>query len=344
MQELKKLLCDHLALHPQAQIRDAVKFIYQNEFGGGHLIEDVPAGLRRLKEEMEPLEPDPSLPLSEPLGGGLARLNLSPAKERLSPETVFSMFRLSSEPRGSAESFLEKLQLLYELGFPQNEVDSYLQEYVSAGCPQVSHSLEYRRAYSPAYRVVLDIFPWAAELFSAIDRRLLEGERVVAAIDGMCASGKTTLATLASQVYDAALYHADDYFLPPEKRTAERLAQPGGNMDRERLEEEILLPISQGRSPVTRRFDCSSGSLEEALSHPLRSVTIVEGSYCLHPQLRRYYNVTALITCSPQTQLRRLEARNPEKLQAFRERWIPMENTYLSRLDIASFAQVHLIS
>ena len=344
MQDLKNLLCDHLALHPQAQIRDAVKFIYQNEFGGGHLISDVPAGLCRLKAEMDSVKPDPSLPLAEPLGGGLARLNLASAKGILAPETIFSAFLAACAPRGSMESFLKKLELLYELGFPREDVEAYLQEYAASGCPQVSHSSQYRAAYSPAYRVVPDMFPWAWELFSAIDRQLCQGETVIAGIDGMCASGKTTLAALLAQVYDAALYHADDYFLPPEKRTAERLSQPGGNMDRERLEAEILLPISQGRGPVTRRFDCSRLTLEPPRSHPLKDVTIVEGSYCLHPQLRQYYSATALITCPPQTQLRRLEERDPDKLQAFIERWIPMENTYLSELDIASYAQVHLIS
>ena len=59
--------------------------------------------------------------------------------------------------------------------------------------------------------------------------------RVCVAIDGRCASGKTTLATALAVSLGATVFHADDFFLRPEQRTAERLSEPGGNMDRERL-------------------------------------------------------------------------------------------------------------
>lgn len=44
-------------------------------------------------------------------------------------------------------------------------------------------------------------------------------------------------------------------FCPAELRTAERFAQPGGNVHRERIEEEILRPFSRGQQVVYRPFD-----------------------------------------------------------------------------------------
>ena len=45
MEELEKILQDHAKRYPQMEPTDGVKLIYQNEFGGGHLIKDENACL-----------------------------------------------------------------------------------------------------------------------------------------------------------------------------------------------------------------------------------------------------------------------------------------------------------
>ncbi|MGM9520857.1 MAG: uridine kinase [Oscillospiraceae bacterium] len=338
--QLSELLKAHLRAHPQARITDAVKYIYQNEFGGGHLITDAPAALARLKEELYSCAASDA-PLTEPLGNGLVRLNLYPARERISPETLSAMFKLSSEHvQGDMERFYEKLELLHGLGYPREELDGYISEYKKAGCPAVSHSPEYRAAYAPAYRVVLSAFGQFFEVFSAADKLLSERENVTVAIDGMCASGKTTLARLLGEVYDANVFHADDYFLPPEKRTVERLSEPGGNMDRERLLMEAVMPISRGEECVTRRFDCSTFELLPPVRHPKKRLNIIEGSYCLHPELRSGYTLKVMLRTDYNTQLERLKRRDPDRLGQFIERWIPLENSYFDNLKIAEAADI----
>ena len=79
------------------------------------------------------------------------------------------------------------------------------------------------------------------------------GEVIVIAIDGRCASGKTTLAKalqtegLPEKVatektflkkQNVGVIHMDDFFLPRELRTKERLSEAGGNVDYERFAEE----------------------------------------------------------------------------------------------------------
>ena len=76
------------------------------------------------------------------------------------------------------------------------------------------------------------------------------------ALDGRCASGKTTLASALREAVGCGVIHMDDFFLRPEQRTEERLSQPGGNVDRERFLQEVLLPLKRGESFSYRPYDC----------------------------------------------------------------------------------------
>ena len=59
MEELKKILREHAKRYPRMQPTDAVKLIYQNEFGGGHLIRDEKACQDYLRREYASVEKDP---------------------------------------------------------------------------------------------------------------------------------------------------------------------------------------------------------------------------------------------------------------------------------------------
>ena len=52
MEELRAILIAHAKRYPLMQPTDAVKLIYQNEFGGGHLIRDEQACLNYLRREL----------------------------------------------------------------------------------------------------------------------------------------------------------------------------------------------------------------------------------------------------------------------------------------------------
>ena len=65
MEELRAILIAHAKRYPLMQPQDAVKLIYQNEFGGGHLIRDEEACLNYLRREYTDLEKDPSAQLYE---------------------------------------------------------------------------------------------------------------------------------------------------------------------------------------------------------------------------------------------------------------------------------------
>lgn len=43
MSRVFEALCAHLKTHPEAEVQDAVKFLYQASFGGGHFLSDPTA-------------------------------------------------------------------------------------------------------------------------------------------------------------------------------------------------------------------------------------------------------------------------------------------------------------
>ena len=161
LEELKAILLAHAKRYPLAQPQDFVKLVYQNEFGPGHLVTDGEKAIAYLLAEMEKLTPDPAVPLFEDIGNGLVRVYLAALPEDYPLHSLCTDFIMTASlHRGNMESFQEKINLLHifvaehELAFSHVDFGDFAIPYVNAGCPMVSHSETYRKAYSPAYRVV----------------------------------------------------------------------------------------------------------------------------------------------------------------------------------------------
>lgn len=337
MGELQQILPAMQADYPCARLSDHVKLIYQNEFGCAHLAKGgmSPEDLRR-----EAAAARRGRSLFESIGNGYRRIYLKNALDLgASPETLCAMAEgTAAESRGSRESFARKLDLLYQLcrekklPFSAGSCQLYLLNYEAAGYPAVHHSAEYAAAYAPSYRVIADKYARFFELFLRIDSLLrTEQDPILIAIDGPCGSGKTTLAAMLSACYPSNLFHADDFYLRPEQRTPERFREAGGNMDRERLEEEVLRPLSLRRDVFYRRYSHPARAIVSETPVPYRRVNIIEGSYTLHPRLRPYYHLKAALKISPEHQMARLKRRESQKsLELFRDRWIPLEQAYIA--------------
>ena len=61
--------------------QDAVKLIYQNEFGGGHLIKDKELFIKRLLSEYQSIEKDIDALKFEDIGNNIIRVNLKALSE-----------------------------------------------------------------------------------------------------------------------------------------------------------------------------------------------------------------------------------------------------------------------
>ena len=101
------------------------------------------------------------------------------------------------------------------------------------------------------------------DVMNALTEASCDGGFHIVAIDRGSASGKTSLAAEIAESFECNVFHMDDFFLRPEQRTEERYAKAGGNVDRERFEEEVLVPLTEGRDVAYRKFSCKTFSLGE---------------------------------------------------------------------------------
>lgn len=172
------------------------------------------------------------------------------------------------------------------------------------------------------------------ELCSIIDS-LSDKASTIIAIEGGSASGKTTLSKILQDKYGCNIFHMDDFFLRPEQRTTERLAEIGGNVDRERFQREVLETLINNKAVRYRRFDCSTQTLSDIITVQPKKLTIIEGVYSMHPSFGKYYDFSLLLDIDCDCQKERILIRNlPQQAIRFFEEWIPLENEYFSGTDI----------
>lgn len=172
-------------------------------------------------------------------------------------------------------------------------------------------------------------------LFAELDRRLAGNVPVRLAVEGGSASGKTTLGQILAERYGCTVFHMDDFFLRPEQRIASRFAEPGGNVDRERFLEEVLLPLRRGEKIFYRRFDCATMQLQKPIEIVPGKLVVTEGAYSMHLELAPHYDLSVFLDIALELQRERILHRNTsEKAKRFFTEWIPMEQTYFAAFDI----------
>ena len=173
-----------------------------------------------------------------------------------------------------------------------------------------------------------------------IDRLLARKPQIIVAIDGNCTAGKTTLANQLAANYDCNIFHMDDFFLRPEQRTVERFAEIGGNVDYERFNVEVLLPLKSGKPFSYRPFDCSTFQLTDPVAVMPKKLNIIEGTYSLHPYFGEVYDLKVFLSITPELQRERILQRPVFLHKRFFEEWIPMENQYFNIVKISEECQI----
>lgn len=344
---LQEILALHRQRYPLMEPEDYGKLLYQNEFGPEHMVDSPQAVLEQIAGEWEKEASSGTgehVPLENPeeIGNHLYRFHLTGGYDpAMAAPLLARLFYLTAEQHhGSAESLEEKLAWLEQYG--QNSglcapaLKPWLKEYRRAGCPALSHSAAFRQAYAPHYRILRDEYAIYFPLLYEVEKRLLASKPVLMAIDGPCGGGKSSLAALLAELFPCRVLHMDDYYLPLEQRAPGWEETPCGNMDLERFLKEALLPATRGEPIACRPYNCRKGQLSEAELLPAAPLTVVEGSYSQHPLLTLHYDFKVFLYCRPEEQLARLERRESARLEAYRQRWIPLEKAYYQTFRIVS--------
>ena len=177
------------------------------------------------------------------------------------------------------------------------------------------------------------------KLIDKIQNMLKEKDHLVIAIDGRCASGKSTLAKDIAEELNGEVIHMDDFFLRPEQRSKERFETPGENVDHERMMEEVFIPLGKKEAFSYYPFDCSCMEIsKEAVHIENKSLVIVEGCYSLREEFRPFYDYSIFLSIPYSKQIERIQKRNPDKVERFEKEWIPLEESYFEQFQIQEVA------
>ena len=146
MTELHTILIDQITRYPASTLQDFCKLLYQNEFGCGHLVSDLPACIDRIRTERTATA-DAAAHRIESIGNGFCRLYLSSEDW---DEAVGRIFAASASRRtGSAKGFFEKIELLKalcndgSLPFAASDVDVFIENWINSAMRPFSHSDTY---------------------------------------------------------------------------------------------------------------------------------------------------------------------------------------------------------
>ena len=103
-----------------------------------------------------------------------------------------------------------------------------------------------------------------------------------------------------------------------------------------------MLPLLSGKDFAYRPFDCSTFTLSEPVTVTPKKLTIIEGSYSLHPYFGDPYDLKIFLTVEVQLQRQRVLERPAFLHNRFFDAWIPMENRYFEELEIREKADIIL--
>jgi len=190
-------------------------------------------------------------------------------------------------------------------------------------------------------RVIRQGDPAVPVLLSVIQDWMHGRRQGLIGIDGMCGSGKTTLAEQLGSRLGIPVFHTDDYYLPFDRRKSDWKEICAGNMDLQRLASEVLCPVSKGLPVNTARYNCREDRMGPYKEQQC-AFAFVEGSYSLHSDIAFWYDLTIFLTVSDDVQAERLRIREKDNFVNFQTTWIPMENRYFQSMHPEQKADIRL--
>ena len=172
-------------------------------------------------------------------------------------------------------------------------------------------------------------------VIAAIQRLAGEKARCFVAIDGRCAAGKTALAREIADAMPCNVICMDDFYLPFDQRTEALNKTPGGNMDFERMRQEVVHPLMLGFPFNYRAYACKIDALLQPRQVEPCAINVIEGMYAMHPSLGMAYDLKIFMEVEPALQRKRILEREGKALaQTFFQRWIPMGDRYFESFRI----------
>ena len=128
------------------------------------------------------------------------------------------------------------------------------------------------------------------------------------AIDGMSCAGKREIANHLSKKYGAPVIHMSDFVLPLEERPKGWENTPGGEIDFERFDAEVVQKWLKQKPIVYDIRDEKTGELTDRIALPDGQIYIIEGTYCLHPAILDFYDLRLFVRVPEENRVERAKA------------------------------------
>lgn len=319
----------HLKKYPKMTNQDIIKLIYQETLGPNHIISDQNRVLNYLQKE---LEENHSLfnNLYEYLGTNYVRMDIHKYYQYFNNiDTLFNLFLNSLSPNQDLNLLKDTLNNFLTI----DDLKDY--NYLP-----VSHSDIYKSSYLPHYRIIKSSLLTIEHKVIQLDNYLsLLPSKSIISLEGRCASGKSTITSKLKHKY--TIIPIDDFFLPINLKTKERLNEIGGNINYE-LVKKMLVELKQALKRNLEvfsysAFDCSKQEYytKEII---LKDKVILEGVYSASIYFRELIDKTAYLFVDKETQLKRINNRSLK--EKFINEWIPLEEKYFEHILIEEIADI----
>ena len=319
----------HLKKYPKMTNQDIIKLIYQETLGPNHIIINKNDVTNYILKELEENN-NSSNNLYEYLGTNYVRMDIHKYYQYFNSLDLFVDLFFKSQ---SSNQDLSLLKETLNNFLSKEDLKDY--NYLP-----VSHSDVFRNTYLPHYRIIKSSLLSVEHKVIQLDNYLsLLPSKSIISLEGRCASGKTTITSKLKHKY--TIIPIDDFFLPINLKTKERLNEIGGNINYE-LIKKTLIELKQGLKHNLEvfsysAFDCSKQEYytKEII---LKDKVILEGVYSASIYFRELIDKIAYLFVDKETQLKRINNRSLK--DKFINEWIPLEEKYFEHILIEEIVDI----
>lgn len=314
----------HKNKYPLMEKQDIIKLVFQSTLGPNHFGANLSKEKINdyLNNELNSSYINKDENLYEWISSKYVRINLFKFQEyNIDLNNLLDMFFNSVNTSSYNKEILEENLLKY---LSVEDLKDY-------NFQAVSHSETYRNNYIPHYRVVnssyIDLNLKFIQLLNFIRN---QKDKSIIAIEGRCASGKSTLANLIEEKY--TVIRVDDFFI--EKKSKKENISKYGNINYQNLY-EVLKQIKNAfnnniKQLTFKAFDCTTQSYYDKTIQITNKI-ILEGTYSSSLFFKEFIDKLCFLNISKTVQYERISKRALAK--KFFEEWIPLEEQYFLNND-----------